>query len=481
MPPKKKRRQDVPAVDLDTAAKAGSLAACVDALHYGFTQEDVRSALVSAAGAKEGDRFLFDGGRCVKLLLVAVGVGAVGEEGIKWGQESMDQALMKGAMHGNNESVAALLDNGAKIEATDKDGATPLLCASTTGCTATAVMLLNSGANMEATDKDGATPLLCASWNGHAETSLLLLEKGANLEATNAYGTTPLLGASSIGHTETAMLLLEKGANLEATTKKGSTPLIWATIQGHTETAMMLLDKGANMEAATKKGNTSLMIACSEGHAELIELLLARGADHTAKNHVGQTAHDRCLPSLSPTLKANVQSGGWFGGIDEDTDEDKNENMECFNRKTVFNAMTDAFGKPPGFVGPPPFTIQPTSATPVDASTSFKRKTTTSIVGRVSVRTSNATSSSTSTPQRRKTAVVTVDGPPAAATAPTDPSTEVQAGCVLEHAPPRWPKCYPPPSLLLVLLVQLVLLLHPLPTVPPPLPTSPQTHWHSCQ
>jgi ankyrin repeat protein len=48
---------------------------------------------------------------------------------------------------------------------------------------------------IDATDKDGSTPLHCAAWKGHAEVVYPMLDSGANINAKSQnehYGDTPL-------------------------------------------------------------------------------------------------------------------------------------------------------------------------------------------------------------------------------------------------------------------------------------------------
>lgn len=61
--------------------------------------------------------------------------------------------------------------------------------------------------NVEATDKDGWTPLYLAAKNGHEAIVQLLLEKEANVEATDKDGRTPLYLAESRGHAAVVNLL----------------------------------------------------------------------------------------------------------------------------------------------------------------------------------------------------------------------------------------------------------------------------------
>jgi len=141
------------------------------------------------------------------------------------------------------------------------------------GHTEAVALLLAKGAKVEAADNNGNTPLIVAAREGHTETVALLLEKGANIEAADKYGNTPLILAAWEGHTEAVALLLAKGANIEAADNDGDTPLIWAAREGRTEAVALLLANGAKVEAANNCGDTPLILAAGHGHTETVELL----------------------------------------------------------------------------------------------------------------------------------------------------------------------------------------------------------------
>lgn len=75
-----------------------------------------------------------------------------------------------------------LIDWGAKTEATNKRGQTPLhsACGPYEGQRDAIELLLNSGANIEARDNDGMTPLSVAVSKGLGQTADLLVERGAD-------------------------------------------------------------------------------------------------------------------------------------------------------------------------------------------------------------------------------------------------------------------------------------------------------------
>ena len=78
--------------------------------------------------------------------------------------------------------------------------------------TAVKKLLAEDGADVNQADKDGWTPLYCASINGHTEVVRLLLHAGADFNQANKNGRTPLNSASAYGHTDTTAFLVFHGA-----------------------------------------------------------------------------------------------------------------------------------------------------------------------------------------------------------------------------------------------------------------------------
>ena len=79
-----------------------------------------------------------------------------------------------------------------------------------------------------ARDKDGCTPLHCASWKGHAEVAKVLLDAGADINAKSQndhYGDTALHAAAHGNQKDVVKVLIERGASLNSKNKIGRTPL----------------------------------------------------------------------------------------------------------------------------------------------------------------------------------------------------------------------------------------------------------------
>ena len=105
--------------------------------------------------------------------------------------------------------------------------------------------LINNGAKVNARDESGATPLYWAAENNAAAVAKLLIDNGADVHAENIGGTMPLHRAAYYNATEVAKLLIDNGAAVNAKTKRGYTPLHFAMKHNRAEVAKLLIDNGA--------------------------------------------------------------------------------------------------------------------------------------------------------------------------------------------------------------------------------------------
>jgi ankyrin repeat protein len=96
---------------------------------------------------------------------------------------------------------------------------------------------------INARDKDGSTPLHCATWKGQQEVVALLLEQGADVNAHNSnehWGTTPLHAAAHANQAAIAQLLIDHGADLNAKDSEGRTPMLHTTLHKAKAVAKLL-------------------------------------------------------------------------------------------------------------------------------------------------------------------------------------------------------------------------------------------------
>jgi ankyrin repeat protein len=90
------------------------------------------------------------------------------------------QPLHFAAADGDVESVALLLDRGAKINATTQDGWTALHFACLHGDKGLVQLLLDRGADVSMTTTEGVSALSIATSEGDREIIELLLDRGAS-------------------------------------------------------------------------------------------------------------------------------------------------------------------------------------------------------------------------------------------------------------------------------------------------------------
>jgi ankyrin repeat protein len=170
--------------------------------------------------------------------------------------------------------------------------------------------LIQQRANINAAQPDGTTALhWAAHWNDLAAVELLL-GAGANPKAANRYGATPLSEAAALGNAAMIEALLKAGADPNTlTTADGETVLMTAARAGNPEAVKILLDHGADVNAKENyRGQTALMWAAAERHPEVVKLLLEHGADWK----ILSLARDNKMPKLSAASSVTPMArGGW--------------------------------------------------------------------------------------------------------------------------------------------------------------------------
>src|SRR5215472_14238454 len=133
----------------------------------------------------------------------------------------------------------------AEIEVRDGHGATPLMHAAAFGNFETLKALIDAGADVNARNQMDATALLWAA--GDPEKSRLLIERGADVKAQSRQGRTPLMmSAMRPGNSAIVEMILSKGADIQARDRFGATALSLAARAGDLDTVKLLLAKGAD-------------------------------------------------------------------------------------------------------------------------------------------------------------------------------------------------------------------------------------------
>lgn len=189
-----------------------------------------------------------------------------------------NQDLLQAALWGDSEEVKRLLNQGADVNAKDKDGRTALMAAAYKARVESLKLLIDGGADVNAKDVKGRTALITASWEGHLEAMELLVYKGAEINTKDNDGNTSLMMASRNGSYKVVKSLLDKGADVDAKDKADDTALMKASRFGHCDVVKALLDRGADVTTQNNYGSTALSLASRDNYRNVVNLLKAHGA-----------------------------------------------------------------------------------------------------------------------------------------------------------------------------------------------------------
>ncbi|KAK7473421.1 hypothetical protein BaRGS_00035348 [Batillaria attramentaria] len=176
--------------------------------------------------------------------------------------------------------VKSLIASGARLEAVDTEGKTPLHMACEGDSYEMVNIMLQAGANVKAKDKKGYTPLHVTCGYNNRDVTKSLVDAKSDVDASDNNGLTPLHVACINKATDCAEILLRANASVNARINAGKTPLHMACYAGSKEIVDMLLDKGADVEVMDNKGVTPKADAKSKNHEDIARIVCPRHAYH---------------------------------------------------------------------------------------------------------------------------------------------------------------------------------------------------------
>ena len=204
--------------------------------------------------------------------------------------------LMLAARSGNVPALVALLENGAHIDAQDRDGNVALSWAAKAGCTDAVVRLLEApgGAELlEHRNNQGFTPLLLAAKSGHLPAMQALIDARADVWAVNASGHSALMLSARRMDVSALKALLDYGASTGLKDCDGNVALSHAAMGGCGDAVATLLEAQHGREYLNhenKRKQTPLLLAAESGRLPAMQSLLENGADVKSVDAEGRSA-----------------------------------------------------------------------------------------------------------------------------------------------------------------------------------------------
>ncbi|XP_041352044.1 transient receptor potential cation channel subfamily A member 1 homolog [Gigantopelta aegis] len=217
------------------------------------------------------------------------------------------------AMRGNELAAKDLLGFTGKIEieAKDKQGITVLHMAAIHNQVEVAQMLIDAGANLRCLDNEDSTPLHHACSEGNEVFVRMLFEAAAKtpegwvmisnmVTDKDVEGSTCLHIAVDNGHYEVAKLCLEKRADVNVPRKHYMNPLHLAAISGDIRIVRLLVEHNARIDVLNDEQATALHKAAQFDHTEVVKYLVERGA------RINQRDKDNYTPLLLAATYGHV-------------------------------------------------------------------------------------------------------------------------------------------------------------------------------
>jgi ankyrin repeat protein len=177
------------------------------------------------------------------------------------------------------EGVRKLIGEGARLDARDANGRTPLHVAAFQGHGAAARALIEAGADPGLLDNQRYDAVTIVSVRDDLPTLKALITAGASAKlTTSVYDGTALIASAHLGHDGVVRELIRAGAPLDHVNNLGWTALIEAVILGdggprHTECVRALVEAGADRNISDGQGVTPLQHARSRGYGNIVDLL----------------------------------------------------------------------------------------------------------------------------------------------------------------------------------------------------------------
>ena len=176
------------------------------------------------------------------------------EPDLVYDQNSQKKTLLHfAAISSNAATIFELLKKGARADAQDAAGWSPLHVACKHNNEEAVILFIESGIKLNIVSKANETPLHIATKNKHSSIAARLLAAGASANVQNNRGNTPLHIAASSGFIDSLIILMLGKANVNSTNIDGQSPLHLSALNQKLECSELLLKNNANPNLPDKQ------------------------------------------------------------------------------------------------------------------------------------------------------------------------------------------------------------------------------------
>ena len=206
--------------------------------------------------------------------------------------------------------LTELINSGASLsKQSEIGGETPLHLAARYSRADAAKKLLDAGAKCNAIDFRGRTPLHAAvAADARGVFEILLRNRETNLNAQDDTGTTPLMLAAKHSMQDMLEDLIASEAQIDLTDNRGKTALHWAASVNNVSAISALLKGGANKDAQDNHEQTPLFLAARDGAKEAVQILLESGANRDITDHMDKLPRDVAAEKMNQDIVQILES-----------------------------------------------------------------------------------------------------------------------------------------------------------------------------
>ncbi len=205
-------------------------------------------------------------------------------------REQLNEEMLQAALKGDTDMVKNLFEEGANINARNREGMTILIFAINQNSKDMYNFAIKNGIDINICDASGNNALLCAFTKENRAVCEELISMGAVVDPESEKTLDIFIKLIKNNDMLGAGFLVKNKINLKSVVID-EIPLLIYCIQKNMDEAMQLFIKnGADVNAKDKNGKTVLMYASEFSSDEIIGLLKSSGADESAKDSNDKTA-----------------------------------------------------------------------------------------------------------------------------------------------------------------------------------------------